>query len=322
MRSVVCHRYGGPEVLFITDVDRPTPAEDEVLIHVRAAAVSPEDCASRRGRPLIARLSSGLMRPKNVVPGTEFAGEVAAIGKSVTRFMVGNRVFGTTGNRYGAHAEYLTIPETGLIAIMPESLDYSDAARPCGQLTAWHFLVEKAEIRSGHRVLINGASGSVGVAAVQLAKHFGADVTGVCSTANVDFVRSLGADEVVDYTQASFEDEASTYDIIFDVAGESTFARSRASLAPGGVYLSTALSLRLLLQMLMTSRFGSRRAVYSATGLRSVSHRLANLENLNALVESRKLRAVVHRSYRLDQMGEAHAFVEEGPRAGHVVAIP
>ena len=322
MRTVVCRRYGGPDVLVVADMEMPTPAESEVLVQVRAAAVSPEDCAARKGRPLIARFSSGLTRPKHAVPGTEFAGEVAAVGQNVARFRIGDRVFGTTGNRYGAHAEYLTIPEAGLIAIMPESLDYSDAARPCGQLTAWHFLVEKAEIQSGHRVLINGASGSVGVAAVQLAKHFGAHVTAVCSTPNIEFVRSLGADEVVDYTQASFEDAASTYDIIFDVAGKSTFARSRASLASGGVYLSTALSLTLLLRMLITSRFGSRRAIYSATGLRSVPQRLANLDKLNALIESHKLRAVVHRSYRLDQMDEAHAFVEKGHKTGHVVVIP
>ena len=144
----------------------------------------------------------------------------------------------------------------------------------------------------------------------------------MCSTHNADFVRSLGADEVVDYTQASFEDVAGTYDIIFDVAGKSTFARSRASLAPGGVYLSTALSLALLFRMLITSRFGNRRAIYAATGLRSVPHRLANLEKLNALSESRKLRSVVDRSYRLDQMDEAHAFVEEGHKTGHVVVIP
>lgn len=322
MRTVICRQYGGPEVLGIEDAERPNPRENEVLVHVRAAAVSPEDCAARKGRPLIARFSSGLTRPKRDVPGTEFAGVVEAVGQNVTRFRIGDRVFGTTGNRYGAHAEYLTIPEAGLVAIMPEGLDYSDAARPCGQLTAWHFLVEKAQIKTGHRVLINGASGSVGVAAVQLAKHFGAHVSAVCSTPGVDFVRSLGADEVVDYTQTSFEDTVSTYDIIFDVAGKSTFARSRASLAPGGVYLSTALSLTLVLRMLITSRFGSRRAIYSATGLRSVAQRLANLEKLSALIESHSLRTVTDRSYRLHQMDEAHTFVEEGHKTGHVVVVP
>lgn len=322
MRAIVCRRYGGPDVLGLEEVERPIPSDDEVVIQVRATAVSPEDCAARKGRPFVARLSTGLRRPRKPIPGTEFAGQVEAVGHAVTRFRVGEHVFGTTGTRYGAHAEYVTMPETGLLVTMPGSLTHVEAARVCGQLAAWNFLVDKANVHRGQRVLINGASGSVGIAAIQLTKHFGGHVTGVCSTTNLEFVRSLGADEVIDYTREDFTRSGRTYDIIFDAVGKSSFTRCRASLTAGGVYLSTVPTAALVLQMLWTARVGTKRAIYSATGLRSVPERLAIVDKLIGLTEDGQLKSVTDRSYPLDQVAQAHAYVEQGHKAGNVVITP
>lgn len=322
MKAIVFRRYGGPDVLSVEEVERPKPRDDEVLIRVCAAAVSPEDCAARKGSPLVARVSTGLRRPRKSIPGTEFAGQVEAVGKEVTRFQVGEHVFGTTGTRFGAHAEYLAMPESGLLVTMPRDLTHVEAARVCGQLAAWNFLVDKAGVQGGQRVVINGAAGSVGIAAVQLAKYFGAHVTGVCGTTNLELVRTLGADEVLDYTQEDFTRSGQSYDVIFDAVGKSSFARCRDSLTTGGVYLSTVPTAALVLQMLWTARVGSKRAIYSATGLRSVPERLAIAERLIELIEGGQLKAVTDRRYPLDQLAQAHAYVEAGHKSGNVVITP
>lgn len=320
MKAIVCTTYGPPDVLQLKDVDTPTPKDDEVLIKIHAAAVTTADCAARKGEPFVARLFFGLTRPKASILGTEFAGEIAAVGKDVTRFREGNRVFAATGAAFGAHAEYICLPEEGALATAPANLSDEEAAAVCeGALTALPFLRDKGKIESGKRVLINGASGSVGTSAVQLAKYFGAEVTGVCSTANLQLVKSLGADRVIDYTKEDFTRTGKSYDIIFDAVGKSSFGRCRASLRPGGVYLSTVLSPAILFQMLLTSKIGSKKAIFAATGLRPPSEKAKDLAFLKELAEAGEIRAVIDRRYPLEQAAEAHRYVETGHKKGNVV---
>jgi len=259
------------------------------------------------------------MRPIQPILGAEFAGEIVAVGKGVTLFAEGDHVFGSTGTAFGCYAEYVCVPEDGFLAKKPGNLTYEEAAPVCGALAAWNFLKDKARIQGGQKVLINGASGSVGTAAVQIARYIGAEVTGVCSTKNLELVRSLGADKVVDYTKEDFTKTGETYDVIFDLTSESSFSRCKRSLAQNGVYLSAVLRLPILLQMLWTSKIGSKKAMFSATGLRPVPKRLAFLKELIELIEAGKLRTVIDRRYTLEHTADAHQYVEEGHKRGNVV---
>lgn len=320
MKAVVYTEYGAPDVLRLSDVPTPTPAAGEVLIRVEAAAVTAADCAARSGDQFIARLAFGLRKPKQPILGTEFAGEVAAVAPDVARFRVGDAVFAASGTNFGAHAEYVCLPENGALAHRPAGTTAAEAAAICeGGLTALPFLRDEGKLQPGHHVLINGASGSVGTAAVQLAKHLGAEVTGVCSTANLELVRSLGADTVIDYTAADFTRSGETYDIIFDTVGKSSFSRCRSALRPGGIYLSTVPTLSVVFHMLWTSRFGGKRAAIAFTGLRRASERAKDLLFLNGLVESGGIRPVIDRCYPLEQAAEAHRYVDTGHKKGNVV---
>jgi NADPH:quinone reductase-like Zn-dependent oxidoreductase len=266
------------------------------------------------------RLFTGVTRPKNPILGTAFAGEVKAIGKDVTRFKPGERVFGASNTKFGTYAEFLTLPEDGILAPMPAGLSYGEAVGISeGFLTALPFLRDKGKIRSGQQVLINGASGSVGSAAVQIARHFGAEVTGVCSTANVDLVKALGANHVIDYTKEDFTAGGKTYDIIFDAVGKSSFSRCEKALKPNGVYLVTAMSPVVLWQVLRTSMGGGKKARNAATGLRKPAEQTRDLLFLNELVASGELVAAIDRTYPLEQMAEAHRYVETGHKKGSVV---
>jgi len=319
MKAIVCTKYGPPDVLQLGEVEKPTPKDNEVLIRIYAAAVTTEDPLNRKGEPFIIRLVTGLIRPKKPIQGAEFAGEIEAVGKDVKLFKEGDQVFGSTGTSFGCYAEYVCMPEEGMLAIKPANMTYEEAAPVCGALAAWNFLKDKANIQSGQKVLINGASGSLGTAAVQIARYFGAEVTGVCSTANLELVKSLGADKVIDYTKENFTKTGQTYDIIFDAVSRSSFSCCKGSLTQKGVYLSTVLRLPILLQMLWTSKIGSKKAKFSATGLRPVSERLIFLKELIGLIEAGKVKPVIDRRYPLEQIAEAHRYVEKGHKKGNVV---
>ena len=320
MKAIVCTKYGSPDVLKLKEIEKPAPKDNEVLIRIVAAVVSPPDCAFRKGEPFIARFFSGLIRPKKSILGELLSGEIETVGKDVQLFKKGDRVFGSTGMSLGAYAEYICLPADGVLVSKPIKMTHEEAAGiGDGALTALPFLRDKGHIQNGQKILINGASGSVGIAAVQLAKYFGAEVTGVCSAANVELVKSLGADKVIDYSKEDFTKSGQTYDIIFDAVGKSSFSRCKSSLMQGGVYLSTVPTLAIMLQMLWTSKIGSKRAVFAATGLRSVSEKIKDLIFLKELIEAGKLKSILDRCYPLAQTAEAHRYVEKGHKKGNVV---
>ncbi len=317
MRAVVYRQFGSPDVLEHTEVDDPTPRAHEVRIRVRATTVTTAECGMRRGEPLWGRVLIGFTGPRKRyrILGTELAGEVDAVGERVTRFAKGDKVFGFAGFNIGANAEYICLPETASLAIKPRNKTFEESAAAVdGASTALYFLRDKAGIREGHRVLVIGASGSIGTYAVQLAKHFGAHVTGVCSAANLELVTSLGADAVVDYTKEDFRSDAQTYDIVFDTVGKSSFSACKGSLRPGGIYLPTVFSLENLLQGLWTPVVGSKKVI----GGMSVEKNEA-LVFLRELIEADRLQIVIDRSYALDGIVDAHRYVDRGHKRGNVV---
>ena len=323
MKAAVCTRYGPPEVLRIEDVEKPVPKDNEVLIRIVASTVCAADWRLRKADPFFVRIMTGLVRPKKaMILGMEFSGQVESVGKAVTRFHVGDQVFGGNGFNFGGHAEYVCVAEDGRLAIKPVNMTFEEAAAVLfGGFTALHFLRE-AKIQAGQNVLIYGASGSVGVFAVQLAKHFGARVTGVCSTANLELVKSLGADEVIDYTKEDFSKAGRVYDIVVDTVGKSGFSRSLKSLKRGGYYVRIGASggmLPILGAML-------RQTWISMTGPTKVISGVAtgNAEDqsfLKALIEAGELRTVIDRCYPLEQIAEAHRLAEAGHKKGHVVIL-
>lgn len=299
MKVIVCTKYGSSEVLQLKEVEKPVPGENEMLIKVHAATVTPADIAFRKGNPLISRFFTGLLKPK-FTPGDELAGEIEAVGKSVKAFKKGDRVFGSSGTIFGAHAEYICLSEDAALGIMPTNADYGEAVSVCyAGLTALPFLRDKASIQSGQKVLINGASGSIGTLAVQLARYYGAEVTGVCSTANLELIRSLGAERVIDYTKEDFTKNGHIYDIIFDVVSKSSFSKCKNALKPGGIYLTTFPSAGIMVQCIWTSKFGTKKAMFVATGLRQAREKSKDLLFLKELTEAGKLNPVIDRRYPL-----------------------
>lgn len=320
MKAVVVTKYGPPDVLELRQVEKPAPKDNEVSIRIHATAVVATDPQFRKGDPFITRFFTGFTKPKHSIPGDVLAGEIEAVGKDVTLYKTGDKVIAACAMTQGGHAEYICLPEDGPLAIKPSNMSYEEAAGvPDGGLGALNFLRDAARIQSGQTILINGASGSVGTYAVQLAKYFGAEVTGVCSTANVELVKSLGTHKVIDYTREDFTKNGQTYDIIFDAVGKSSFSRCKNSLTQKGVYVTTVPMLDFLLGVLLTSKTSGKRAAFVAPGLRSSNEKAKDLSFLKELIEEGKIRSVIDRRYPLEQIVDAHRYVEQGHKRGNVI---
>jgi NADPH:quinone reductase-like Zn-dependent oxidoreductase len=313
MKAMVYTKFGPPEVLHLQEVAKPEPKENEVLIRIHATSVVKED-PDMRASPGF----NGLLKPIHSILGQELAGEVEAIGSAVTRFRPGDQVFGI--GAFGAYAEYKCMPENGALAIKPANLSYEEAASvPNGALTALPFLRDKARIQSGQTVLIYGASGSVGSAAVQLAKVYGAEVTGVCSTANLEWVKRVGAYQVIDYTRQDFAENGKAYHVIFDTIGKRSFSECKGSLTDEGIYLTTVPTPAIMLQAAWTAKNGGKKVKFAATGLRPSSEKAKDLAFLAQLIEAGKIKPVIDRRYPLEQIAEAHRYVGQGHKKGNVV---
>jgi NADPH:quinone reductase-like Zn-dependent oxidoreductase len=324
MKAIVWTKYGSPDGLQLAEVEKPTPKDDEVLIRIHAATVTAGDCEFRSLKFPIwlwlpIRLYMGIIKPHNKILGQELAGEVEAIGKDVTRLNVGDPIFATTGFRFGAYAEYVCLPDhpkemAGAIAVKPCNMTFDEAAAvPAGGLETLHFL-RQAHIQSGQTILINGAGGSIGTIAVQLATHYGAEVTAVDSAGKLDMLRSIGADHVIDYAQEDFTKNGQTYDVIFDVIGKSPYSRSVKSLNPNGLYLLANPRLRHMLRKRWTSAVSDKRVIIG-----TASHRAEDLIYLKELIEAGTIKTVIDRRYPLEQTADAHRYVETGAKIGNVI---
>ncbi len=327
MKAIIYTEYGPPDVLQLKEVEKPTPEDNEILIRSYAATVNYGDIVARNFKEisprkfnmpfpfwLITGMSFGFRKPKISILGSEFAGEVEAVGKDVNSFKQGDQVFGYRGQIMGAYAEYLVMPEDGTLAIKPVTMNYEEAVAVLwGAIIALNLLREKGNIQSGDKVLINGASGAIGSAAVQIVKYYGAEVTGVCGTPRLEFVKSLGADQVIDYTQEDFTQNGETYDLIFDILGKSSFSRCKNSLSENGRYLLSSFKTGDLIDMLWTSVTGTRKVICAiAPGSTE------DLISVKELIEAGTIKAVIDKRFPLEQTAEAHRYVEGGHKKGHV----
>lgn len=327
MKAIIYTEYGSPDVLHLAEVAKPEPQDNEVLIRIHATPVNFGDLLARNFKSvtprqfnmpfffwLPARLAFGFRQPKKPILGSEFAGEVAAVGAAVTRFKPGDEVFGYRGENMGTYAEYVCMSETGMLALKPANMTYEEAATvPYGALTALS-LLRKVNLQRGQKVLINGASGGIGSAAVQLAKHFGAEVTGVCSTPRRGFVKALGADKIIDYTQEDFTRNGETYDVIFDILGKSSFGRGKKALKPAGVYLFASFKTKQLLHMLRTKIAGGQKVICALS-----SEKPEDLTFIKELIEAGQYTAIIDKRYPLAQAAEAHRYAEAGQKVGSVI---
>ena len=313
MRAVVHDTYGPPEVLRLQEVERPVPKDDEVLVRVHATTVTRSDCGLRSAEYWFARALTGLRRPKRKIAGTELAGVVEEVGAAVTEFEVGDEVFGIKG---AANAEYVCVREGGVLAHKPAGMSFEEAAAVCDGALLARTCLGPADLRKGRSIVVYGASGSIGVAAVQLAKYFEADVTAVCNTKNVELVRSLGADEVVDYLQEDFTKNGKTYDVVFDAVGKHSFRRCRRSLKPGGIYITADLGYmwHVPILALLTRWIGDKRATLGIG-----KYRREDVLLLKELIEAGRYRAVIDRTYPLENVVEATRYVETQQKTGNVV---
>ncbi len=327
MKAIVYTKYGPPDVLELKEVEKPAPKDNEVLIRVHATSVNFGDILARNfieispgkfSMPLLfwffAKMYFGFTKPKITILGSEFAGQIESAGKDVNFFKKGDQVFGYLGQNMGAYAEYLCMPEDGCVTIKPANMTYEEAAVvPYGAIMALN-LLRKMNIQSGQKVLVNGASGGIGSAAVQIAKYFGAEVTGVCSTPRLEFVKSLGADKVIDYAKEDFTQSGETYDLIFDILGKSSFSRCKSSLKQNGRYLLASFKMKQLFQMLWTSMIGSKRVICALA-----IDKQEDLIFIKELIEGGKIKSVIDRRYSLEQTAEAHRYVDLGHKKGNVV---
>lgn len=328
MKAIVCTEYGPLEVLKLQEMEKPTPKDNEILIRIHATPVGYGDLLARDFKNvtprkfnmpflfwLPAKLFFGISKPNVKILGSEFAGVVEATGNKVSRFKPGDQVFGYLGQKMGAYADYLCMPENGVVTTKPASMTYEEAASiPMGGIMALN-LLRKANLQPGQKVLVNGASGGIGSIAVQIAKnHFGVEVTGVCGTPRLEFVKSLGADHVIDYTQEDFTQNGETYDLIFDILGRTSFSRCKSLLKENGRLLYASFKLKQLLQMLWTSMIGDKKVICAMS-----PERMDDLVSVKELVEAGKIKAIIDRRFPLEQAAEAHRYVESGQKKGYVV---
>ena len=319
MKAVVCPKYGPPEVLQLKEVKKPTPKDNEVLVKVYATTVNRTDCATIRAIPFFARIITGLLKPKKQIPGTEFAGKIEEIGKNVKSLKVGDKVFGFDDQSSGSYAQYMTISEDKAITI-PRNVTYEQAAASTeGAHYAYNF-IKKVNLKSGQKVLVNGATGAIGSAAVQLLKYFDVNVTAVCDTKNIELVKSLGANKVIDYTKEDFTKDEEKYNFVFDAVGKSSFAKCKPLLQSGGIYISSDLGYMAqnvflpLITPIIKPMIGNKKTVFPIpTDIRR------SLLLIKKLIEQGKFKAVIDRKYPLEQIVEAYKYVEKGQKTGNVV---
>lgn len=329
MKAITYTEYGSPDVLQLREIAKPSPKDNEILIRIRATRVNYGDMLARNFGNLttkefnmpgillpLVRLEFGIRKPKKYILGSEFSGVIEAVGKEVKRFKVGDEVFGYRGSTFGAYAEYMCMPESGLVTHKPANMSFEEATLiPYGALTAYsHF--KKVNIQPGQKVLVNGASGGIGSAGVQLAKYFGAEVTGVCGTAKLNFVKALGADKVIDYTKEDFTQNGEKYDLIYDILGKSSFEKCQSSLTSTGVLLYASFKVKQLMQMMQTSKSTGKKVICVLS-----SENLADLNFIKELVEAGKFKTVIDKQFPLEETAEAHRYYESGKNTGNVVII-
>jgi NADPH:quinone reductase-like Zn-dependent oxidoreductase len=327
MKAITYTEYGSPDVLQLREIAKPEPKDNEILIRIRATRVNYGDMLARRfgsvttkefNMPgillLPARMEFGIRKPKKHILGSEFSGVIEAVGKEVKRLKIGDEVFGYRGPLFGAYAEYLCMPESGLVTHKPKNMSFEEATLiPYGALTAYsHF--KKVSIQPGQKVLVNGASGGIGSAGVQLAKYFGAEVTGVCGTNKLTFVKTLGADKVIDYTKEDFTQNGEQYDLIYDILGRSSFDKSQSSLTPTGIHLYASFKVKQLIQMMQTSKATGKKVICTFS-----SENLDDLNFIKELVEAGKFKTVIDKRFALEETAEAHRYYESGKNTGNVV---
>jgi NADPH:quinone reductase-like Zn-dependent oxidoreductase len=313
MKAVICSKYGGPEVLQLSETEKPVPKENEILVRVFATSVNTADWRLRKPDPWAVRLFFGLTKPKRKILGVAFSGQVESTGKKVTYFKPGDEVFGSTGLKMGAYAEYICLPENGVIALKPKNISHVEAATiPFGATTALYFL-RKSKLSDGQKILIYGASGSVGTAAVQLAKYFGAEVTGVCSTANVELVKSIGADQVIDYTRENIAKHTETYDVVFETVDKLSYSNCMKILDKKGTLILGAAGPGDMLKGTWASITGKRKVL---SGM--ISEKADDMKFISKLIESGKYKPVVDRIYPMEQIAEAHRYAEDGHKKGNL----
>ena len=321
MKAIVYTSYGSPEVLQLKEVEKPEPGANEILVRVRATSVNRTDCANLRAKPFIMRFTMGLFKPKKKIPGTEFAGDVVEVGQSVNTFHLGDKVFGFDDSVLSSYAEYMVFPANKGISTIPQGFNYQEAGACIEGVHYAYNFINKVELRKGQKVMVNGASGGIGTAAVQLLKHFGADITAVCDTKNIGLVKSLGADKIIDYSKDDFTKDSEKYDYVFDCVGKSTFSKCCHLLKPGGVYISSELGpwSQNIFYSLISAIFGGIpgregkkvRFPYPPNILRSV-------ELAKKLVEDGKYKSVIDRSFPLEKIADAFRYVEKGQKTGNV----
>jgi NADPH:quinone reductase-like Zn-dependent oxidoreductase len=317
MKAIICHKYGSPDVIEIQEIEEPTPKDDEVLIKVHATTVNRTDTATLRAKPfIIGRLLTGILKPNKRTPGTEFSGQIEAVGKKVSSFEVGDKVFGFDNNDFGSHAQYKTIPEGKGLATIPKNITYEQAAASTEGAHYAYSFIKKVNIERGQKVLVNGATGAIGSAAVQLLKYFGANVTAVCNTKNMELVKSLGADKIVDYTKEDF----TKYDFVFDAVGKSSFFKGKKLLQSGGVYISSDLGFMAqniflpLITPIIKPMIGNKKTVFPIP-----TDTQGSVLFIKKLIEEVKFKTVIDRKYPLEQIVEAYRYVEKGQKTGNVV---